>query len=74
MRPVDEIARRIAELERRAAEAGRRPVHVSVYAVPGHRHPAGRCRRRLFDLPTIAAEEAEQMLDELAAVARSFTG
>jgi len=74
----EEIARRIAELERRAVEAGRGRIPVSVYAVPGEREAVTRLAEAgvdqvLFDLPTLPAEETGQTLDELAAVARSFT-
>jgi hypothetical protein len=69
---------RIAELERRAVETGRGRVPVSVYAVPGEREVVDRLADAgvdgvLFDLPTLPAEETCRMLDELAAVARSFT-
>jgi probable F420-dependent oxidoreductase len=76
---VDEIARKTAELERRAAEAGRGHIPVSVYAVPADREVIARLadagvERVLFDLPTLPAEETRRTLDELAAVARSFPG
>jgi probable F420-dependent oxidoreductase len=76
---LDEIARRITELERRAAEAGRDRIPVSVYAVPGDRDVIARLAdagvgRVLFDLPTLPAEETYRTLDEFVTVARSFTG
>jgi probable F420-dependent oxidoreductase len=76
---LDEIHARIAELERRAAEAGRGRVPVSIYAVPAEPGVVSRLAdagvdRVLFDLPTLPAGETEERLDELAAVARSFTG
>ncbi|MBC6458928.1 LLM class F420-dependent oxidoreductase [Actinomadura sp. HBU206391] len=75
---VDEIARRITELERRAVEAGRARIPVSVYAVPGDHEIVARLAdvgadQVLFDLPTLPLEETCRTLDELAAVARSFT-
>ena len=76
---LDEIARRITELERRAAEAGRDRIPVSVYAVPGDREVIARLAdagvgRVLFDLPTLPAEQTYRTLDEFVTVARSFTG
>jgi probable F420-dependent oxidoreductase len=76
---VDEITERTAELRRRAEEAGRGYVSVSVYAVPAEpgivtRLAEAGVDRVLFDLPTLPAEETDQRLDEFAAVARSFTG
>jgi probable F420-dependent oxidoreductase len=76
---ADEIARRITELERRAAEAGRGRIPVSVYAVPADREVVARLadagvERVLLDLPTLPAEETYRTLDEFAAVAWSFTG
>jgi probable F420-dependent oxidoreductase len=75
---VEEIARRTTELQRRAAEAGRGHIPVSVYAVPGERDIVARLAeagvdRVLFDLPTLPPEETYRTLDELAAVAESFT-
>ena len=59
-------------------EAGRDPIPVSVYAVPGEREAVTRLAdagvdRVLFDLPTLPPEETYRKLDDLAAVARSFT-
>jgi probable F420-dependent oxidoreductase len=74
---VEKIAERIIELERRAAEAGRGHIPVSVYAVPGDREVITRLidagvDRILLDLPTLPEEETYRALDELASVARSF--
>lgn len=74
---VDEIARRITELGRRAAEAGRGHIPVSVYAVPAERDVIARLAdagvdRVLLDLPTLPPKETYRTLDELAAVAASF--
>jgi probable F420-dependent oxidoreductase len=74
---VDEIAARVTELERRAEEAGRGHIPVSVYAVPPERDVIARLanagvERVLLDLPTLPAEETYRTLDELAAVTRSF--
>jgi probable F420-dependent oxidoreductase len=74
---VDEIARRVTELERRGAEAGREHVPVSVYAVPGEREAVARLGdagvdRVLFDLPTLPAQETYRTLDDLATAARSW--
>jgi probable F420-dependent oxidoreductase len=74
---VEEIARRVTELERRATEAGRGRIPVSVYAVPPDREVIARLAdagvdRVLFDLPTLPAGETCRTLDEFAAVARSF--
>ncbi|MGH3376893.1 MAG: LLM class F420-dependent oxidoreductase [Actinoallomurus sp.] len=69
----DEIASRIAELERRAAEAGRERIPVAVYAVPADRGVVARLAdagvdRVLFDLPTVPLDETRRSLDELAGV------
>jgi probable F420-dependent oxidoreductase len=74
---VEKIAERITELERRAAEAGRRNIPVSVYAAPGDREVIARLidagvDRILLELPTLPEEETYRALDELAAVAQSF--
>lgn len=73
---VDEIARRIADLRRRASDAGRGPIPVTVYAVPGDRDIVARLAdagvdRVLFDLPTLPADDTVRALDEFAAVARN---
>jgi probable F420-dependent oxidoreductase len=73
---AEEIARRTAELERRAEAAGRDRLSVTVYAVPGDRDVVARLadagvERVLFDLPTLPPEETYRTLDELAALARS---
>lgn len=72
---VDEIARKIADLRRRASAAGRGPIPVTIYAVPGDRDVVARLAdagvdRVLFDLPTLPADETVRTLDEFAAVAR----
>jgi alkanesulfonate monooxygenase SsuD/methylene tetrahydromethanopterin reductase-like flavin-dependent oxidoreductase (luciferase family) len=74
---VEKIAERITELERRAAEAGRGNIPVSVYAAPGDREVIARLidagvDRILLELPTLPEEETYRALDELAAVAQSF--
>ncbi|GAA4614673.1 LLM class F420-dependent oxidoreductase [Actinoallomurus liliacearum] len=74
---TDEIARRTAELEQRATEAGRGHLPVSVYAVPADREVVARLaeagvERALFDLPTAPAEETRRALDEFARIAGSF--
>jgi alkanesulfonate monooxygenase SsuD/methylene tetrahydromethanopterin reductase-like flavin-dependent oxidoreductase (luciferase family) len=73
---VDEIIEKIPELRRRAEEAGRDPVPVTVYAVPGDREAVERLteagvERVLFDLPTLPAEATHRKLDEFAAIAAS---
>jgi probable F420-dependent oxidoreductase len=75
---VDEITRWMTELERRATEAGRERIPVSVSIVPAEREPIARLAdagvdRILFDLPTLPADETCRTLDEFAAVAQSFT-
>jgi probable F420-dependent oxidoreductase len=75
----DEIARRITELERRSAAAGRGHVAVSVYAVPREREVVARLAdagvdQVLFDLPTLPSKETTRILDELAGLAGSFAG
>jgi probable F420-dependent oxidoreductase len=72
---VEEITQRIADLRRRASEAGRPDVPVSIYAVPGEREIIARLEdagvdRVLFDLPTLPAEETYRALDELAPLTR----
>lgn len=76
---VEEIARRTAELRRRAEEAGRGRIPVSVYAVPADRDVVGRLAdagvdRVLFDLPTLAADDTGRALDEFTPVVQSFAG
>jgi probable F420-dependent oxidoreductase len=76
---VDEIMRRIPELERRAKEAGRGRIPVTVYAVPGDPDAVKRLAqagvdRVLFDLPTLPTEEALRKLDEFAAIAEAARG
>jgi probable F420-dependent oxidoreductase len=75
---VDVTARRITELERRAVEAGRARIPVSVYAVPAEHDVIAQLAdagvdRVLFDLPTLPPEETCRTLDGLATVAQSFT-
>jgi hypothetical protein len=72
-----EGAERTAELERRAAEAGRGHIPVSVYAVPGDREVVARLidagvDRILLDLPTLPEEETYRALDELASAVQAF--
>lgn len=73
---VEEIARKIADLRRQASDAGREPIPVTIYAVPGDRDVVARLAdagvdQVLFDLPTLPADEAVRALDEFAAVARN---
>lgn len=73
---VDEIIARIPELERRAKEAGRGRIPVTVYAVPGDRAAIERLAqagvaRVLFDLPSLPLQETYRKLDEFAAVVES---
>jgi probable F420-dependent oxidoreductase len=73
---VDEIIARIPELERRAKEAGRGRIPVTVYAVPGDRAAVERLAqagvdRVLFDLPSLPPEETYRRLDEFVAVVES---
>jgi probable F420-dependent oxidoreductase len=73
---VEEIARRIADLRRRASDAGRGLIPVTVYAVPGDHEVVVQLMdagvdRVLFDLPTLPADETVRALDEFAAVARN---
>ena len=70
---LEEIASRTAELERRAREAGRERIPVSVYAVPGDPDIVARLAdagvdQVLFDLPTLPLEDTHRALDEFAAV------
>jgi probable F420-dependent oxidoreductase len=74
---VDTIVERIPELERRAHEAGRGRLPVTVYSVPADREAIERLAeagvdRVLFDLPTLPAEETHRKLDEFAAVVASL--
>jgi probable F420-dependent oxidoreductase len=73
---VDEIIARIPELERRAKEAGRGRIPVTVYAVPGDRAAIERLAqagvaRVLFDLPSLPLQETYRKLDEFVAVVES---
>ncbi|GAA2077815.1 LLM class F420-dependent oxidoreductase [Actinomadura alba] len=73
---VDTIIERIPELERRAREAGRGRLPVTVYGVPADREAIERVveagvDRMVFALPTLPAEETYGKLDEFAAVMAS---
>jgi probable F420-dependent oxidoreductase len=73
---VEKIARKIADLRRRASDAEREPIPVTIYAVPGDRDVVARLAdagvdQVLFDLPTLPADETVRALDEFAAVARN---
>jgi probable F420-dependent oxidoreductase len=68
---LDEFGRRIAELQSRAADAGRGHLPVTVYG--GAPEPAARqsyaeagVDRVLFELPDLGADETRKALDELA--------
>ena len=75
----DDLAPRIAELQRRAEEAGRGPIPVTVFGAKSEVRLLERLRdagvtRSLFYLPPGRPDEVEQALDRLAGVAAQWDG
>jgi probable F420-dependent oxidoreductase len=75
----DVLLERIAELQRRAAEAGRAPIPVTVYGASRkperlERWAEGGVTRAVYWLQPTAADEAERALDELAGFAAAYRG
>jgi probable F420-dependent oxidoreductase len=74
----DELAARIAELQRRAEEAGRAPIPVTLFGAPRKPERLERLERAgitrfLFMLPPAEAGEVERKLDEYAQVVALVT-
>ena len=75
----EDLAPRIAELQRRAGEAGRGPIPVTVFGAKSEVRLLERLRdggvtRSLFYLPPGSPGEVEQALDRLAGVAAQWDG
>jgi probable F420-dependent oxidoreductase len=75
----EELAPRIAELQRRAEEAGRERIPVTVFGAKSEVRLLERLRdagvtRSLFYLPPAAPDEVEGALDRLAEVAAEWDG
>jgi probable F420-dependent oxidoreductase len=75
----EDLASRIAELQRRAEEAGRGPIPVTVFGAKSDVRLLERLRdagvtRSLFYLPPAQPGEVEQALDHLAGVAAEWAG
>ena len=75
----EDLAPRIAELQRRAEEAGRGPIPVTVFGAKSEVRLLERLRdagvtRSLFYLPPGRPDEVEQALDRLAGVAAQWDG
>jgi probable F420-dependent oxidoreductase len=75
----EELAPRIAELQRRAEEAGRGPIPVTVFGAKSEARLLERLRdagvtRSLFYLPAAEPGEVERALDQLAEVAAQWDG
>jgi probable F420-dependent oxidoreductase len=75
----DELLGRVAELQRRAAEAGRDPIPVTVYGASRkperlERWAAGGVTRAVYWLPPAGAAEVERALDECAGYAAAYMG
>jgi probable F420-dependent oxidoreductase len=75
----EDLAPRIAELQRRAGEAGRGPIPVTVFGAKSEVRLLERLRdagvtRSLFYLPPGNPGEVEQALDRLAGVAAQWDG
>jgi probable F420-dependent oxidoreductase len=75
----DVLLERVAELERRAAEAGRDPIPVTVYGASRkpdrlERWAEGGVTRAVYWLPPGAADEAERALDQMAGFAAAYRG
>jgi probable F420-dependent oxidoreductase len=75
----EDLASRIAELQRRAEEAGREPIPVTVFGAKSEVRLLERLRdagvtRSLFYLPPGEPGEVEQALDRLAEVAAEWDG
>ncbi|CAN5147019.1 LLM class F420-dependent oxidoreductase [soil metagenome] len=75
---IDRIAERVAELRRRAAEAGRE-IPVTLYGGSSRpealaRYAAMGIERVLFDLPTLPEGEAVDRVDEIARRVHAATG
>jgi probable F420-dependent oxidoreductase len=75
----DAFAKRLEELRRRAADAGRAPIPVTLYG--GTRKPETLARwsglgvhRSVYWLPPVDAGEAERRLDEIAALVQELRG
>jgi probable F420-dependent oxidoreductase len=79
VRSPEDLAPRIAELQRRAEEAGRGPIPVTVFGAKSEARLLDRLRdagvtRSLFYLPPGEPGEIEQALDRLAEVAAEWAG
>jgi probable F420-dependent oxidoreductase len=75
----EDLAPRIAELQRRADEAGREPIPVTVFGAKPEARLLERLKdagvtRSLFYLPAAAPDEVERALDSLAGVAAEWDG
>jgi probable F420-dependent oxidoreductase len=75
----EDLASRIAELQRRAEEAARGPIPVTVFGAKSDVRLLERLRdagvtRSLFYLPPAEPGEVEQALDQLAGVAAEWAG
>jgi probable F420-dependent oxidoreductase len=75
----DVLLGRVAELQRRAEEAGRGPIPVTVYGASRkperlERWAEGGVTRAVYWLQPTAADEAERALDELAGFAAAYRG
>jgi probable F420-dependent oxidoreductase len=75
----EDLASRIAELQRRAEEAGRGPIPVTVFGAKSEVRLLERLKdagvtRSLFYLPPAEPGEVEQALDHLAGVAAEWAG
>lgn len=76
--PVDDLGRRITELQRRAADAGRTPIPVNVFSPPARRDHLERLReigvhRVFLQVPWQERSEIERFLDEAAALSAALT-
>jgi probable F420-dependent oxidoreductase len=79
VRSPEDLAPRIAELQRRAEEAGRGPIPVTVFGAKSEARLLERLRdagvtRSLFYLPPAEPGEVERALDRLAEVAAQWDG
>jgi probable F420-dependent oxidoreductase len=79
VRSPEDLAPRIAELQRRAEEFGREPIPVTVFGAKPEVRLLERLRdagvtRSLFYLPASEPGEVERALDELAGVAAEWAG
>lgn len=77
LRPTPSLPEKIADLRRRAGEAGRDPksISVSIYGAPPEREKLDRLEeagveRAIFGLPTGPRETVEPLLDRYAALTR----